>query len=238
MEKVVALFDPHIPFQVRLEPVMEFIQDFKPTKVILGGDCHDWTAVSMWVKDQSRHLDGGIIQENYEELKEKLLRPVKLAAPRAEIVYLKGNHEEWIEKALQANPNGRGYWELEKNISGVTWVDVNKPHAVNENLVYIHGLYTNEFHAKKTVNAYHTSVIYGHVHTMQSYMMVSPVDSSKFYKAQAVGCLCALNPEYMKNRPNAWVNGFNFAYVEEETFEDYTVIMVKNKFWANGRKYR
>jgi len=240
MQRIVSLFDTHVPFQIPLDPVMEFIQDFRPTIVVLGGDLHDWTAVSHWIADQSRYLDGGVIAENYAQLKSVLLTPVMAAAPDAKVVYLKGNHEEWIDMALRIQPNGRGYWELERNVpEEIQIIQVNMPYAVNSNLVYIHGLYTNEYHAKKTVNAYHTSVIYGHVHTVQSYMMVSPVDSTKFYKGQSVGCLCHLNPMFMKNKPSAWINGFSYAYVDDDdSFQDEPVIIVKNKFWANGRRYQ
>ena len=116
----------------------------------------------------------------------------------------------------------------------------NVPFKAGPNLVYIHGTYTNEFHAKKTVLAYHSSVIYGHLHTIQTHMLVSPIDSDKFYKASCVGCLCHLNPHYNRNRPNAWVNGFSYAYVDKKTgtFNDFTPIIVKGNFWAEGRRYR
>jgi len=44
----------------------------------------------------------------------------------------------------------------------------------------------------------------------------------------------------MKNKPNRWVNGFNYAYVEKKTglFWDTQVTIVEGKFWANGRKYK
>ena len=82
--KLVLLADTHIPYHIRLEPVFEFIKDFKPDKIILVGDMHDWTAVSHWIADQSRNLDGGIIQENYAELHKILLNPLKKIKNNAE----------------------------------------------------------------------------------------------------------------------------------------------------------
>jgi hypothetical protein len=242
VERILALFDTHIPFNLPLDPVLDFAQDFKPTKVLLGGDLHDWTSVCHWLADQSRHLGGDTIERNYEELHKVLLKPLQRAVGKVRKIFIPGNHENWIEKAVQADPNGMGYWSLDRNIAvdkfNMVILPYNQAWVVNDHLCYIHGLYVNEYHAKKTVMAYHKSVIYGHVHTVQSHVLTSPVDTTKFYKGQAVGCLCSLNPHYAQHRPNAWVNGFNYAYVDDDgSFEDYTVTIVKNKFWALGRRY-
>lgn len=241
MKKIVALYDIHVPFNIDLNPVFEFVQDFKPDVVILGGDIHDWTSVCHWISDQSRALDGGTVFENYQELREVVLNPLKRASPHSKKIYITGNHEDWLRKAGEMQPNGRQYWGLEDNLKdvGIKIVPINIAYEANKNLVYIHGVYVNEFHAKKTVLAYHTSVIYSHTHDVQSYTMVSPVNITHFYKASSVGCLCNLNPHYNQNRPNKWVNGFNFCYVNDDgSFHDTQVIIVKNKFWANGRFYK
>jgi len=238
-EKVLALFDTHIPQHIRLDLIFEFIEDWKPTKIILGGDMHDWTSVCHWLGDQSRALDGGLVKQNYEKLNEVLLRPLCAISKGAEKVYLVGNHEHWLEIATDLNPNGRGYWELSKNLySSIKIIPINVPYVLNENLVYIHGLYVNKYHAEKTVNAYHTSVFYGHTHDHQSHTIVSPIDTKHFYKGQSCGCLCHLNPGYMKNRPNRWVNGFNFVYTEGKLFWDTQVTIVNDRFYANGRLYK
>jgi len=75
LKKLIALFDVHIPYNINLDPVFEFIGDFKPNIVVLGGDAHDFTSLSSWVSDQSRNLDGGTIKANYLELHQKLLTP-------------------------------------------------------------------------------------------------------------------------------------------------------------------
>jgi predicted phosphodiesterase len=241
-DRILAIFDTHIPFNIPLDPIFNFIEDWKPTKIILGGDMHDWTSVSQWIGDQSRALDGGLILDNYEELRNVLLRPLERAAKDAEVIYLVGNHEYWLQQAAGINPNGRGYWELENNIDlkfyNMKIIPINVPYAINKNLVYIHGIYLNKYHAEKTVNSYHTSVFYGHTHDHQSYTLVSPININHFYKGQSCGCLCSRNPTYMKNRPNKWVNGFNFVYTEGKFFWDTQVTIVDNKFYANRRMYK
>lgn len=240
MKKIVALFDTHIPYQIPLDPIFRFIEDFKPDVIILGGDICEWGSVSHWVADQSRHLDFGTIKSEYEAMGEVVLRPISRVAVHASKIYLTGNHEDWIRKACDANPNLRGFAELKRNIKGWKILPYNVPYKAGPNLVYIHGTYENKYHSNKTAEAYvGKSVIYGHVHSMQLYSNVSPVDSKHFYQAQSVGCLCHLNPSFMKNKPNAWVNGFNYTYLNDDgTFHPFSVIIVKNKFWAEGKLYK
>ena len=239
MQRILSLFDSHVPHQIELGPVFEFAKDFKPTTIVLGGDIHEWGAVSSWVCNQARHLDGGTIKEAYGQMEEKVLAPLKQAAPAAKRIFLTGNHEDWLRKASEADPNLRGFVELGRNVEGWRILPFNVPYRASKNLVYIHGSYQNEYHAKKTALAYHCSVIYGHMHEIQSHTLVSPVDDTCFYKAQSVGCLCTLNPQWKKNMPNAWVNGFNFCYVNDDgTFQDFNVVIVKGKFWAEGRQYK
>ena len=239
-DRIVFLTDLHIPHNIPMDPVFEFIKDFKPTIVITGSDAQDWTAACQFIADQSRHLDGGTIQEGYEQLDKILLKPLKSAAPQAEVIWLTSNHDDWLKKATDLNPNGRGYWELENNLPAhVQIIPLNSAYHVNEHLCYLHGLYTTKYHAFQTVHAVHKSVFYGHTHDIQRYTDISPVDISQFYTGASCGCLCTMNPSYMKNKPNRWVNGFNFCYVDNDTaeFSESQVYIIRNKFMANGRRY-
>jgi predicted phosphodiesterase len=241
IKKILALFDTHIPFNIELDPVFEFAHDFKPDIVVLGGDMHDWTAVCQWIADQSRALDGGTVEENYDELRKFLLNPLSWAVPRAKLIYIVGNHEDWLRKASEINPNGRGYWELENNLpKNIQIVPQNQAYHINEHLCYLHGLYTTKYHAFQTVHAVHKTVLYGHTHDVQRYTDISPVDVGQFFTGASCGCLCTLNPSYMKNKPNRWVNGFNYCYVDTQTkaFSETQVYIINGRFRANGRLYK
>lgn len=238
------MFDFHVPYNINLRPIWKFIYDFRPDVVVLGGDIHDWTVASHWIANQSLMLDGLSLKKSFAELHKIVLEPLREVSRKSIKVYLKGNHEHWLEQTILLNRNGLGYWEMENNINtpkyNMELIRVNGSYMPCENLVYIHGCYTNEYHAKKTVQAYHNSVIYGHAHTIQSHMDISPVDIDKFYKASCVGCLSTTNPHYLKNKPNRHVNGFNYCYVNEDNgfFNDTTVVIVNNTFWANGKFYK
>ncbi len=181
MEKILALPDSHIPFNINLSPVLAFANDFKPDKVILVGDMHDWTSCSAWIADQSRAFDYGTIKESYEQLHGILLDPLQEAVGRrCKKVYLTGNHEFWLEQSAAVNPNGRGFWELRNNIDlkkyNMELIPINIPYRVSDHLYVVHGFYTNDFHAKKTVQVFNKSILYGHIHDVQSHTIVSPLD--------------------------------------------------------------
>jgi len=242
--RIIALPDIHVPFNIPLRPVWKFVHDFRPDVVVLLGDVHDFTAASHWISNQSGAFEKESIKESYDQLTKVVLDPLRAAAPRAIVKYLRGNHEDWLDQVIALNKNGRGYWEIENNVDlrnyHIEMFPVNFGWEPCENLVYTHGVYTGIYHARQMVQAYHNSVLYGHVHDVQSFVQVSPVHTDKFYKASSIGCLSTTNPHYLKNRPNRHVNGFNFAYINERTgaFNDFQVIIVKGGFWANGKYYR
>ena len=240
MKKILALYDLHVPFNIPLMPVWEFAQDFKPDVVVLGGDVHDWTSVCHWIADQSRALDGGTIKENYDEMKRVALLPLEQATGDAKKIYLTGNHEFWLHKACEINPNLRGLVELDRNLKNWKVYPLNVPYEASRHLYYLHGVYVNLYHARKHVESYQKSVLYGHTHDCQSHTHISPIDVKHVIKGQSCGCLCKMNPGYMKNKPNKWVNAFSVAYVEEKTgfFWDYIVYIIDGRFVWNGRTYK
>ncbi len=244
VKKIVCLFDLHVPFNINLKPIWDFISDFQPDTVVLAGDVSDWSSVNHWLSDQSRAFDGGLIKQNYEDLHKTVLNPLQESSgKRCKKIYIEGNHEYFLTKASNADPNLRGYAELQQNIDlskyNMSIIPINMPLQVGSNLVVIHGLYTNLYHAKKTVETYRVSTLYGHVHTFQSHTLVSPISNAQFYTGQAIGCLCDLNPMYMKNRPNAWVNGFCYIHLNsDDSFHHSPIVIVRNQFRAEGKLYK
>jgi hypothetical protein len=120
---------------------------------------------------------------------------------------------------------------------------MNIPYRPTPHAVIIHGMTKGRgevlYHARHTVAAYHKTVFYGHHHTKQAFMDVSPIDVSEYYLGESVACLCNLNPDFMKNKPNAWTHGFLIMYIEENgLFYPMQIPIVKNRFIINGRLYK
>ncbi len=73
--------------------------------------------------------------------------------------------------------------------------------------------------------------------TTQEYALASPIDR-RAITSKTIPCLSNLNPDYMKNKPSAWSNGFNIAYINNDwTFNDYNIIITDWSFIYNWKKY-
>ena len=75
------------------------------------------------------------------------------------------------------------------------------------------------------------------MHDIQTHTIYSPIDVEEKVVAKSIGCLCELNPSYMRNKPSRWVHAFNTAYVRDDgTFNDYTTVITRGRFIAPDGK--
>src|SRR3990172_295668 len=242
IERVLALPDIHYPLhdERALSAVEAFIPDFNPTIVVYPGDQLQMDCVSHWLEDKRRRLEGQRLLKDYEGFNRVLDRHMALA-PNAKYVFIFGNHEDWCEQYIDLHPEMEGMLEVEHALRlrerGIAVVPFGQAYQVGH-LWYIHGVYTNEHHAKATALAYRRNVRYGHTHDVQHFTITSPVDVEDRISAASIGCLCNVNPHYLRMRPNRWQLGFNVAYVRPEgTFNDYTVAIIQGKFTFEGQTY-
>lgn len=125
-----------------------------------------------------------------------------------------GNHEEWLEDFIRQSPSTRRkFFGLEErlHLKRRRWQlsPYNKPLYVGK-LAIIHGLFTGQHHAAKTVNSMAGSVLYGHSHDIQAYSKHTLEHTT--HMGWCNGCLCDLNPEYLKNKGQNWSHGFSVVY--------------------------
>jgi len=128
--------------------------------------------------------------------------------------------------------------EIERNVNLKDW-EVIPYHQTTKigKLYFHHGEYTAKYHSGKMVDVYERNIIYGHLHTFQAFTKVTPVDGSA-HMAMSMPCACDLNPQYMKDKPSAWVNGFGVFYIQDNgNFNVVPVIATKGHFVFNGVYY-
>jgi hypothetical protein len=55
-----------------------------------------------------------------------------------------------------------------------------------------------------------------------------------------VPCLCSKDPKYGQGKPNRWVQGFNFGYIDTHSgrFNDYVQIITSGQSIINGKLYK
>jgi predicted phosphodiesterase len=100
-KKVLFVSDIHCPYQdeVALEAMYNFMNWWKPDEVIIMGDLVDFYAVSRFNKDPERALR---LQEELDS-SVSVLKEIRDRAKKANIYFIKGNHENRLKKYLWAN---------------------------------------------------------------------------------------------------------------------------------------
>lgn len=239
----IGVWDLHYPqHETKLwHNILLLIAELKPSYFVFGGDNMDMTEFSHWIhaKGDLRKLEGKRIKAEYDGFNEEILEPLNELLRGCEKHYLEGNHENWAYQAIDRNPQGEGYWEPENNLNLKGWT-VYKENEIAKigKMHFIHGVYTNDAHAKKTVNAYESNIFYGHCHDAQSYTKVTPIHNEA-HIGMSVPCACHLNPDYMRNKPHKWVNGFLiFEIYPDGNFTAHPIIAVDGSFSYGGKFYK
>ena len=144
----------------------------------------------------------------------------------------------WLEQYIDKIPELEGFAEIERNLNLKDWEIIPYRQTVKVGKIYFHhGEYTGKHHASKMVDTFERNIVYGHLHSQQSYTKVTPIDCQP-HTAISMPCACEVNPQYMKDRPSAWVNGFGVFYIHpDNNFNIYPVISSNGHFVFQGEYY-
>ena len=100
--KFVVLSDIHFPYQddKAIKAVYKFLEQYPVDTIILNGDILDFYDVSSFDKDPERINS---LQEEIN-LAQKFFKKLRDLSPNGRIVFVKGNHEQRIERYLKKHP--------------------------------------------------------------------------------------------------------------------------------------
>jgi predicted phosphodiesterase len=239
-KKVVVLPDIHVPYNISLVCIEKFLADYRPDIIIWLGDTLDLDYMSKYTTENTL-ITGEKYKPECDTVAEMLSRHMTLSGA-SEGYYLEGNHEYRAVKYLEKNPAGMGTLEvpnmLKLSDKGIKWIPMNKLVPIGK-ISFTHGTYYSKFHADKHVLNYGRNIMYGHTHNIQTFSGIRPYDVQLPHVAKSIGCLCTINPTYMKNRPNAWINAFAIVEIEADgTYTDTVVHIVQNSFRIPGMQVR
>lgn len=245
IQKTVLLPDIHHPYYDKrtMDAVNEFIFDYDPDELVYMGDQLSLDCISYWNKNKPLLKEGQRLIKDYHNFDNEILK-VHENITRQDIrrTFIIGNHEERITTYVEENPELQGFLDVETNLNlyerGYKVVPFGKVHKVGK-LYVMHGRYWNMYHAKKTVDVFEGNVVYAHVHNPQMFTKISPIDAKGYHMATSLPCLCNIEPDYKKNAPNHWVNGFGIVEHLPATgfFNLYTIIIIEGSFMWNGKYY-
>jgi predicted phosphodiesterase len=237
--KAVILPDVHIDddgYDPVYEPVKTFIREFKPDVTVLLGDFADCAALSHWNLEKRRKVEG---LRHDQEIRNLDIELRFLEKYSKKIVWLEGNHENWVEQYVDRSPETEGLLEYPNKLRlkerKITWIPQGGGYDLGK-LFCIHGDYTSMHHAKKHLQTYGCNLCYGHTHTHQVHTMSMRTQDP--YVAYGLGCLCNHTPSYLRGRKGAWINQFAVAYVANNgEFQLYPINIVGKGFYFEHKRY-
>lgn len=248
MKKLTGVFlaDLHMPNNINIQPVLNYIKDLNPDIVILGGDIIDGKGMFMAESLPASQIKMEWYERDSKLLDELLLSLRKVTGLHTKLVFLSGNHENRyfnIEKKYPDAFKNRFDFQsiVKKRFSNSVWVDYNTYDSYYKigDCIFMHGRIYPQNHAKKyaeNLNPY--KVVYGHLHSYQAYTIHNAIPSTPARYAVNGGCLTKLAPEWKKGSPNMWLGGFvSFVSVDGETTPTAHLIDSKGRFFVGNKTY-
>lgn len=249
----VCAFDIHWPktHKPTLNAMLDFLSKNKAkiAGFYFGGDQLDNSEISHHNAHKPLYKPAGSYERNTKGFEAAILEPIEALLPKsATKVWQIGNHDDWELQFIESHPEFEGSierpellklarrgWEVVPCGSGFKLGKLTLIHG--ETLSGV-GNQASGYHAKKAVETYCGSVLYGHMHSPQSFTKVLPHHQTDKWQAQCSPILGATNPGYLRNRPTAWLNGFTLVEIQENgNFNIYPIIVVNGKFSFGGETY-
>lgn len=226
--KFIVLSDIHFPNHDNeaLKCVYDFINTHEINIVILNGDIVDFFDVSSFDKDPQRMYS----LQNELDLAEKFFKKLRKLLPVADIYFIKGNHEDRMERYLQRH--SELYTLNALKIPALLQLDKfnikYEPKVLKlGSLKIIHGDMVRKFSgytARGELEKHDSSGISGHTHRGGVYYNKTPERYLAWYESF---CLCDIHPFYV-DEPN-WQQGFLYGYVEKDSFAVTPIPIVDGK---------
>lgn len=246
IRRAIVLPDMQVPYhdEKAVSVVEDFMSDHNWDFYINIGDFLDLDQISHYNDRKPRILEGKRLEQDFELGDQILQRHRDIVGDNCEMYYLEGNHEDRINRYLDANPIHEGSMEIpnrlnldEKNIHWMKFWDKEEIVEIGE-ATFIHGRYCNKYHAKKHVQRYMKNVFTGHTHDIDCFSMESE-GSDGTYVGQSLGCLCEYEQQYKRGEPDSWQQGFGiFYFFPDGTFTYYVPRIFDYRFVApNGEVY-
>jgi len=225
-KKVFVFADSHAPDhdEVATRCAIKLGRFYRPDLILSLGDVGEYGSVSSFSKGKPKLLEGMRILDDVESAV-GYLNLMSTINPKAERVCLMGNHEARVERFIQENPQTDGLMSVSSEYEKAGWKTIpeNIPYEICRKLIAIHGVAWGKYAAARHLEMYSKSTLFGHVHKPQSHPHTF-YDGVKM--AWSCPCLGDLNPNYLRNKPTAYVHGCVLIDVlDNDTFHLDTVLI-------------
>lgn len=231
---IVSLSDVHIPFEDKsaVDAALEFIQREKPHTIVLNGDIIDFYTISRYDKDPKRIID---LQSDIDKAKEFLKEVVRVKTTDAKIIFIRGNHEDRLEKWLMHHPEISqlkclaleellGFKEL-----GIVNGSHNGRRYQYKDSLIIHGTVVRGnagYSAMGELVRWGVSGVSGHTHRLAKVHTRNHAGTISWIEQ---GCLCNLDADYITSVAN-WTQGFAVGIdTDKEHVEVFPIRIIEGR---------
>lgn len=227
-----------------IRSMIEFAADFQPHTFRIMGDGLNCGPISHWNKTKKLSNENLRMADEYAGFLRDVLDPLDKALPKAcRKEYLEGNHEDWVNQALENDPELKGLIEIPINLRlaerGWHWLPLGT--VVRQGKWYgIHGheLSGGKHAVENAVKDYERSLRVWHNHTFGACTKSSAVDLNDIKTGVSVPGLCDRAPNYGRKGPNRWMHGFNFGWSwAGGYFTDFIMPITDRGFVWAGKHY-
>ena len=252
VKSAMALYDLQYPHHERdvVDIFFQVASDYKPSTVILGGDNLDCTPVSSHGVPAKVRVNQPI-DVDFDGIDQDILRRVEKEIKPERKIWLRGNHEMWLNDYMEQHPEvgdtldevkvlrlrERG-WEI---VPYKKYTKVGKIH-------FHHGDWritrrhafggSRKYHAFDAVTRTHRNIRYGHNHTFQVHSLVNPLDSNDAHTGMCIPAACKLDQHYLEGGETNWLNGLYIAHIlPNGNFCDYALIVSRGTTIYGGKVY-
>lgn len=252
MSKIIYVTDSHSEPGVdneRADWLAQLIIDENPDIVIHGGDGADMPSLSSY--DKGKRLFTGRSYRNdiesHLDFQERMWGPVKARKKKLpHRVFLEGNHEHRIERALDLSPElvgtiGFNDYDLDHYYNEVVRYEGGTPgiytiHGISFAHFFITGVsgksISGETPARMLYGKTSTSSIQGHVHTLDYHSRKSL--TGKVRHTLVGGCYHSHKPAWAGNITNLWREGLSILHNVEDGDFDWQWVSMKSLEKAYG----
>ena len=231
-----------------LRVLVDTIKRVKPDNLICGGDLFDAPEFGRYFVDPREWDASGRIKFTHD----KILKPIREAAPKAQFDLIEGNHDERILKHLV--DNSPALMDILNSIHGMKISDIfaldrfqinyiakgdlhtwtaseSKKEVAKNNQIYYDSFIVS--HYPQTRNKIGLPGVNGHHHKYMAYSMYNHTYGS--YLWHQLGSLHVRDASYADGQP--WNNGFMIAHVDTKTKQTNWEYINITDFAVVGGKY-
>lgn len=249
----VVLPDIQYPYHDRvvLAKLIAVVRDMQPEQIIQIGDGIDFPQVSQWSKGTAGEY-ATTLQEHIDGYREDVLVPLREVAPRADIVWLEGNHDlrlrDFVKKyaaplGVLRNLEMPRLFELDQ--LGIRYE--RGPFRIGTNVLAVHGHESGGYCASasawdaKFTKRYgsHKSFVFGHTHQpfllTRSYGYGGKVTPR--FTMNAGSIMDPVAATYVKDGAVNWQMSFALLRDDGKRVWPELVTMVDRLFYVSGERY-